>query len=198
MTWRLAAGTLLFALGSLRTAIDTGSDYLVGGESVAGSPSAARAEFEGPIPDDPEAKPTEDPWIWIQYRRGFTFLHHSWLWFVRTLAWNLLPFNRAGIVGWFVHQIGQATFGGKWIYVQVVLGFASVVLLLYVFGSVLGVIAFGLEWAVIRPCVAVWRIARALVLVQPPPKLAQLDFRGPTGAKEVDNDFYKKAEREGR
>eukprot|EP00971_Amphidinium_carterae_P056927 1125724-Amphidinium_carterae.1 len=131
-------------------------------------------------------------WASTQLQKLRVFLQESWLWLARVVAWNLLPFNRGGLLGWAVHQLGRAAFGSKWIYVQMVLGIATLIFGLYICGSILGVVAFGLEWAVIRPCVFLWRVINALVWVKPPPQLAHMDFRGPTGAREADNEFFKK------
>eukprot|EP00971_Amphidinium_carterae_P253733 5036987-Amphidinium_carterae.1 len=192
MTWRLVVGTLFLTLSSLRSFIES-NDVWSQASSVNTDESATQSEFGNPEDESSEREaPEAEPWAWTQYRHSTKVLHQCWLWVVRTIAWNLLPFNRNGVVGWLVHKVGQAAFGGKWIYVQVILGVITVVFVLYIFGSLLGVIAFGLEWAIIRPIVAVWRVVNMLIWAQPPPQLSQLDFRGPTGAREADNDFYKR------
>eukprot|EP00971_Amphidinium_carterae_P193546 3840540-Amphidinium_carterae.1 len=184
-------GTLLLAVGSLRSLFETQVDiYLPGAAAESYEEGDKQPRHAGEHPDLAE-NDEEETWAGAQYRLCMSFLHKCWLWAARTIAWNLLPFNRGGVLGWLIHQVGQTAFGSKWIYVQLVLGIATVIFLLYIFGSVLGVIAFGLEWAIVRPLVAVWRIVNAVIWAKPPPRLAQLDFRGPTGAREADNDFYK-------
>eukprot|EP00971_Amphidinium_carterae_P203566 4040120-Amphidinium_carterae.1 len=164
MTWRIAMGTLLLAFSSLRSFVETGSDFFLSGgaaaENRAGATDSVGEESEPP--ESRLASNETENWTWMDYSQWVHSLHTGWLWVVRTVAWNLLPFNRSGVLGWLVHQLGQAAFGGKWIYVQVALGLATVIFILYIFGSVLGVVAFSLEWAVIRPSIAVWRLTNSL------------------------------------